>query len=201
MIALARLGEILTILGVAGVALFGIRGILGVVGIMPTYSDPAVVGFGSMILLGTGAAVIGPGAQGVLAATAPRSGLFLFAVGCFSIVSIGLMAAQEVVPGSLGVGSGVIIFAGFGLLAPIGLLLTGASLVRSGGTPTIVGLLICVGGALAILGLFSSSVLGYDMSRAILLLGASMVGAGLMGVGLIAGRRPSRADGSRAQDA
>jgi hypothetical protein len=72
---------------------------------------------------------------------------------------------------------------------------------RSASGHGIVGLLICVGGALAILGLFSTSVLGYDMSRAILLLGASMVGAGLMGVGLIAGRRPPRADGSQAQDA
>ena len=132
---------------------------------MPTYPDPAVVGFASMILLGIGGAVIGLGAQGVLAATAPRSGLFMFAVGCFSIVTIVLMAAQEVVPGSLGFGIGVIIFAGAGLLGPIGLLLTGASLVRSKGTPTIVGLLICVGGAIAILALFSSSVLGYDMSQ------------------------------------
>jgi hypothetical protein len=46
------------------------------------------------------------------------------------------------------------------------------------------------------LGLFSSSVLGYDVSRGILFFGASIVGAGLVGVGLLAGgvgRSPSGA--------
>ncbi len=195
MIVLARLGGVLTIAGVVAVALIGLRGILGLVGVVPIYSDPAVIGFASLVLLGSGAAAIALGGPGVLATTAPRVGLLLVAIGCCSI-SLVLVAAQDVVPGSLGVGSGTIVLAGVGLFAPIGLLVTGASLVRSGGVEMIAGLLICVGGGLAVLGLFSSSVLGSDMSRVILFFGASMVGVGLLCVGLLAagvGWMPSRA--------
>jgi hypothetical protein len=88
--------------GIVAVAMIGIRGILGVAGIMSIYSDPSIVGFVSLVLLGSGAAAIGLAGPGVLSATAPRSGLILFAIGCFSIAL--LAATQVVVPGSLGVG-------------------------------------------------------------------------------------------------
>ena len=75
--------------------------------------------FASLILLGTGAAVIGLGAQGASGDSAPiRSS---WPLGCFSIVTIVLMATQEVVRARR-FRTGVIIFAGAGLLGPIGLL-------------------------------------------------------------------------------
>jgi len=181
------------IVGIFAVALIGIRGLLGVAGIMAIYSDPSIAGFVSLVLLGTGAGAIAISGPGALAATAPRSGLILFAIGCFSIVLL-LASAQEIVPGSLGGGSSMIVVGGAGLLAPIGLLMIGVTLVRSSGLATIAGLFICVGGLLAVLGLFSSSVLGYDISRGILFFGTSIVGAGLLGVGLLAcgvGQSPS----------
>ena len=196
MIALARLGGVLMIVGIFAVALIGIRGILGVVGIMATYSDPSILGFVALVLLGSGAAAIGLGGPRALAATAPRSGLIMFAIGCLSITVLAVAATQEVVPGSLGVGSSMIVLGGAGLLAPIGVLAIGVSLVRSSGLAMIAGMLICVGGGLAVLGLFSSTVLGYDVSRGILLFGGSILGAGLVGVGLLAagvGRSPSGA--------
>ena len=185
MSTLARIGGCLLIAGILIAASFVVRGILGVLEVMPIMSDGQVNAVALLLVLGSGAAAIGSSVAGPLAAQASRIGLGLFAVGSFSL-ALAIDGAQDSVPGSLGVAEPLLILGIAGVLVPIGLAVIGLSLVRSSGLGRVAGLSICVGGAVAGVGLYSSSVLGYDASRAILVLGAALLGVGMVGVGLLA---------------
>lgn len=179
---MARVGGILMIAGVALTAILTAMAASGQpVGLGgPSVNQWAVIA--CLALLGGGAAAIGLGGAAPFDARATRSGLGIFAVGSLSLAASGIVAARLVSGEADPLGDLPTMVLGLGgLLVPIGVIVTGASLLRSTGLARVAGACLLAGPLIAIGTLAASIPIGVA-------LGWLLAGVGLMGVAWLAVR-------------